>query len=124
MTGKPPSKPPATDTPATEPGRLGLDDRGNVTWEWADDEELQADDYIGETARLRALTDPSLQLSDDDAGPTSPSLPNPKRLKTGYDPYDSGALGKDGRRGPKNLRELSKWIELRRKMAAKDGNDP
>jgi len=123
MTGKPTSKPPATDTPATEPGRLGMDDRGNVTWEWADDEALQADDTFGATARLKALTDPRLQLSDDDAGPTSPTLPNPKRLKSGYDPYDSGALGKDGRRRPKNLRELSKWIELRRKLDAKSKSE-
>lgn len=123
MTGKPPRRPPATDDPATEPGRLGVDDRGNVTWEWADDEALQADDTFGATARLKALTDPSLEISDDDAGPTSPSLPNPKRLKKGYDPYDSGALGKASRRRPKNLRELSKWIQLRRKIAAKGEDD-
>ena len=120
MTGKPRGKPTAMDEPASEAGRLGVDDRGNVTWQWADDEELQADDILGETARLRALTDPSLRLSEDDAGPSNPAEPNPKRLKTGYNPYDSGALGKDGRKRSRNLRELSRWIELRRKMAARD----
>jgi hypothetical protein len=111
-----PSIPPAKDEPASEPGRLGVDDRGNITWEWADDKDLQADDTFGATARLQALSDPSLQLSDDD-GPTNSKEPNPKRLKTGYDPYDSGALGKAGRKKPKNLREFSKWIGLRRKIA-------
>lgn len=119
MTGKPPGKPTVTDAPATEAGRLSVDDRGNVTWEWADDEELQADDILGETARLRALADPNLQLSEDD-GPSNPAEPNPKRLRTGYNPYDSGALGKDGRKRARNLRELSRWIELRRKMAGQD----
>jgi hypothetical protein len=119
MTGKPPDKPPTTDAPVNEAGRLGVDDRGNVTWEWADHEELQSDDILGATARLRALTDPKLQLREDD-GPTNPAEPNPKRLKSGYDPYDSGTLGKAGRKTTRNLRELSKWIELRRKMATKD----
>jgi hypothetical protein len=120
MTGKVPGKPAAKDAPESEPGRLGVDDRGNVTWEWANDEELQADDTFGATARLKALTDPRLQISDDDAGPTNPSEPNPKRLKSGYNPYDSGALGKMGRKKSRNLREFSKWIELRRKLAAKE----
>jgi hypothetical protein len=41
------------------------------------------------------------------------------RIQKGYNPYDSGALGRAERKKPKNLRELSKWIELRKKMAAK-----
>jgi len=110
-----PRIPPAKDEPVGEPGHLGLDDRGNVTWEWADDKDLQADDTFGATARLKALNDPGLQLSEDD-GPTSATEPNPKKLTKGYDPYDSGALGKAGRKKPKNLREFSKWIELRRRM--------
>jgi hypothetical protein len=119
MTDKPSKKPPGSAAPVNDAGRLGTDDRGNVTWEWADDAELQADDTFGATARLQALSDPSMQLSED-GGSTDPAEPNPKRLKTGYDPYDSGALGKVGRKRSKNLRELSKWLELRRKMAAKD----
>jgi hypothetical protein len=115
-----PRKPPVTDLPTGQAGHLGMDDRGNVTWEWTEDEALQADDTFGATARLKALSDPSLQISDDD-GPASPGQPNPKRLTTGYDPYDSGALGKASRKRTKNLRELSKWIELRRKVARKDG---
>lgn len=114
-----PRRPPAAHVPTGEPGHLGVDDRGNIMWEWADDQALQADDTFGATTRLEALTDPSLQLSEDD-GPTSPAEPNPRRLKTGYDPYDSGALGKADRKRKKNLREFSKWIELRRRMGKKD----
>jgi hypothetical protein len=117
MTARP-GKPPPKDLPTDESGHLGVDDRGNVTWEWADDQDLQADDTFGATARLQALTDPTLQITEDE-GPSSPSEPNPKRLTSGYNPYDSGALGRAERKKPKNLRELSKWIELRKKMAAK-----
>lgn len=115
-----PSTPRPKEEPASEPGHLGVDDRGSVTWQWAEDEALQADDTFGATTRLTALIDPRLQLSDDD-GSANSSEPNPKRLKSGYDPYDSGALGKVGRKKKKNLRELSKWIELRRKMGRTDG---
>ena len=48
------------------------------------------------------------------------SRSNPKGLKTGYNPYNSGALGKQSWKKNKDLRELSKWIELKKKTAAKD----
>jgi hypothetical protein len=123
MTGKPPSGPPAATPPDSEAGRLGVDDRGNVTWEWADDEDLQADDTFGATRRLAALADPSLQIRDDEDDPLNPVQSNPKGLKTGYNPYNSGALGKQSWKRTRSLRELSKWIELRRKMAQKDGGE-
>ena len=119
-TDKPPgsagSHPPDSD----EPGRFGLDDRGNVTWQWADHESLQADDTLGAAERVRALVDPSLDiLEDDNPGRTAS---NSKGLVKGYNPYDSGVLGKDSRKKKKDLRELSKWIELRKKLAP--GQDP
>ena len=119
MTEKPRGK--ATHAPdkAGDAGRLGLDDRGNVTWEWNEDKpDLVADDPIGDTARVRALVDPRLQVKDDD-DPRNPIKGNPKGLKTGYNPYNSGTLGKQSYNKKKNLKELSKWIELRKKMAAK-----
>jgi hypothetical protein len=119
MTGKPPSGPPAPSPPDREPGRLGKDDRGNVTWEWANDEELLADDDLGATSRLRALVDPSLQIRDDEDDPLNPAQTNPKGLKSGYNPYNSGALVKQSWRRSKNLRDLSKWIEQRRRLAEK-----
>jgi hypothetical protein len=123
MTGKPPSGPPAPTPPEREPGRLGVDDRGNKTWEWANDQELLADDILGATSRLRALVDPSLQIRDDEDDPLNPAQSNPKGLKTGYNPYNSGALEKQNWKRTKNLRELSKWIELRRKTAEKKGDE-
>ena len=123
MTGKPPSGPPAPPPPEREPGRLGVDDRGNKTWEWANDQELLADDILGATSRLRALVDPSLQIRDDEDDPLNPAQSNPKGLKTGYNPYNSGALEKQNWKRTKNLRELSKWIELRRKTAEKKSDE-
>lgn len=115
---KPPSKPPGTP-PAEphEPGRLGIDDLGNVQWEWSADENLQADDTLGAAERMRALVDPTLDVVDEE-NPNSIKH-NPKGLVKGYNPYDSGALGKQSWKKKKNLRELSKWIELKRKTAQK-----
>ena len=58
----------------------------------------------------------------DDADPLSPLTVNTKGLKSGYNPYNSGALGKQSWKKKKNLRELSKWIELRKKVG--DKNEP
>ena len=119
MTEKPRGKAPAASTGGSEAGHLGTDDLGNVTWEWQDQGDLLADDTLGGAERLRALVDPSLQVKDDDDDPTNPSRSNPKGLKSGYNPYNSGALGKQAWKKKKDLRELSKWIELRKKMAVK-----
>ena len=43
----------------SEPGRLDEDDRGNMTWQWADNDVLQADNTPGAVERLRALVDPA-----------------------------------------------------------------
>ena len=69
--------------------------------------------------RLRALVDPQLDVVDDD-GTRNPIRDNPKGLKVGYNPYDSGSLGKTARLKKLDMRELSKWIETKRKV---DGSD-
>ncbi len=117
--GKPTGKTPRPEDVGGDPGHLGVDDRGNVTWEWKDEGDLLADDTLGAAERVRALVDPGLDVADDDADPQNPLKVNPKALKTGYNPYNSGALGKQAWKKKKNLRELSKWIELRKKMADK-----
>jgi len=121
MADKPGEKTPPTtpkkDTGGGSAGQLGTDDRGNVTWEWSDEEDLQADDQVGTAARLRALVDPSLDIVEDDDDPANPLTVNSKRLKTGYNPYNSGALGKQSWTKKKDLSELSKWIDLRKKVA-------
>jgi hypothetical protein len=123
MTAKPTGKPPAPGSTDNEPGRLGIDDRGNVTWEWADKGDLTADDTLGDAERVRALVDPRLQVADDPDDPLNPVQSNPKGLKSGYNPYNSGALGKQSWKKKKNLRELSKWIELRKTLAEKKDGD-
>lgn len=119
MTEKPRGKPPQAPAKSGDAGHLGMDDRGNVTWEWNEDEpDLVADDTFGASERVRALVDPRLQVKDDD-DPMSPIRGNPKGLKAGYNPYNSGALGKQSWKKKKDLRELSKWIELRKKFPAR-----
>jgi hypothetical protein len=119
MAQKPRDKRPASATDKSEGGRLAVDDRGNVTWEWKDEGDLLADDTLGTAERLSALVDPNLQVADDDDDPMSSIKSNPKGLKKGYNPYNSGVLGTERRKKKKNLRELSKWVELRKKMAEK-----
>jgi hypothetical protein len=123
MAGKPGDKTTTTspdeDKDRGDAGKLVPDDRGNVTWEWADKGDLLADDTLGAAERVRALVDPRLDVLDDEGSADSPLVVNPKRLKTGYNPYNSGALGKQTWKKKKNLNELSKWIELRKKMTEK-----
>jgi hypothetical protein len=120
MAEKPRGKPPASSQEGHDAGRLGTDDRGNVTWEWNEEQEdLTADDTLGGAERIRALVDPRLQVKDEDDDPLNPMRSNPKGLKSGYNPYNSGALGKQSWKKKKNLKELSKWIELRKQMATK-----
>lgn len=109
---------PLTDTDP-DPGHLGVDDRGNVTWEWNGETDLLADDTLGAAERMRALVDPALVVNDEDEDPDNPVTRNPKGLKSGYNPYNSGTLGKQSWKKKKNLRELSQWIELRKAMAQK-----
>jgi hypothetical protein len=117
--GRPPGKAPAPSPKGREPGHLGVDDRGNVTWQWRDDDDLLADSTLGAVERVRALVDPRLEIQEDDDDPSRPIKNNPKGLKRGYNPYDSGALGKQAWKKKKSLKELSKWIELRKKAEKK-----
>jgi len=127
MAGKPGDKTtptsPDQDKGGGDAGKLVPDDRGNVTWEWADKGDLLADDTLGAAERVRALVDPRLDVLEDDDSTDNPLSLNPKRLKTGYNPYNSGALGKRTWKKKKDLNELSKWIELRKKVAEKKGDE-
>jgi hypothetical protein len=120
--GKPPGKSPDKDRfDTTGAGKVGQDDRGNMTWEWSDEDNLQADDTLGAAERIRALVDPTLAVEEDELGGNSPVKSNPKGLKKGYNPYNSGALGKGEWKKKKNLRELSKWIEIKKKVQESGG---
>jgi hypothetical protein len=122
---KPAGKPPA-DSKDNDPGRVAEDDRGNMNWQWAEDDgDLLAEDDLGKAERIRALNDPNLDVHDDPDNPNAPVQSNSRGLKSGYNPYNSGALGKASWRKKKDLHRLSEWIELRKKLEKKNdqGNE-
>jgi hypothetical protein len=120
--GKPPGKPPV-DGGKDGPGRLAEDDRGNISWQWADDaEDLLADDEVGKMERIQALSDPKLELAEDTTPPSKRAQLNERGLKTGYNPYESGTLAKKQWKKKRDLKQLSEWIELKKKMG-KQGKD-
>jgi len=95
-------------------GRVKFDDRGNAVWEWA-----MATGAFGvdasPSARLRKLEHPALSIADEGPVPTETVRANPLGKKKGYDPYDSGRLGKTA--APprkKDLRKLSEWLKLKK----------
>ena len=102
-------------------GRVKFDDRGNAVWEWA----LATGKFGHEvsTERLHKLEHPALSLADDAPTPLDAVRANPLGTKKGYDPYDSGKLGKRPAPPPKtDLRRLSEAIKLK-KQAAGNKND-
>ena len=103
------------------PGQIAFDDRGNAVYEWQDG-SLTADGEAGERARHNALANPGLALLDDEAPANAPIRSNPKGLRVGYNPYESGLLARKGVRKKRDLRELSKWMEAKRN-AKPDGHE-
>lgn len=101
-----------------QPGRIAFDDRGNAVYEWNDD-SLSEDGEAGERARRKALDHPGLAFVEENHGNDVPIQNNPKGLRLGYDPYASGLLPNKPAARKRNLRELSKWIEMKKKVAGK-----
>jgi hypothetical protein len=126
MPGDEPSRA-SPDSRHAVPGQLAPDDRGNISWEWADDPELRADDLVGSTTRLRALAPSDLELADDDIAAVNRDLasvkgqpiPVRKAQPTGYNPYDSGEPTKQSWKKKRDLRQLSKWVELKKRLRNK-----
>jgi hypothetical protein len=104
-----------------QPGQIGFDERGNAVYEWQD-ESLTADGEAGERARNKALAHPGLAIVEDESPANAPIRSNPKGNRVGYNPYESGLLGKKGARRKVDLRELSKWMEAK-KNAKADGHE-
>lgn len=97
-------------------GRVQFDDRGNAIWEWS----IATGAFGREvsTARLRSLEHPALSIADDAPTPSETVRANPLGTKKGYDPYDSGKLGKPpAPPRKKDLRRLSEIIKLKRQAA-------
>jgi hypothetical protein len=101
-----------------QPGTISFDDRGNAVYEWSND-KLAEDSESGERARSKALQHHGLSLMDDEPPKNAPIKENRKGLRVGYNPYESGMLAKKEIKRKKDLRELSKWVELKRKLANK-----
>ena len=100
---------------ADRAGKINFDDRGNAFFEWRDD--LSGDDNdAAQRRRDQALENPGLSLVDE--GQPEPSTDaSPRDCRIGYNPYESGVL--DRKAPPKkkrDLRELSKWIEAKRRV--------
>ena len=92
---------------------IAYDELGNAVWQFAPEEEVDLDSAAHPT---RTLEHPALSIVDDDP-PDSPTIrTNVKGLRTGYNPYDSGQLAGKTTRKPRDMRELSKWIELRKRL--------
>jgi hypothetical protein len=110
---------------AEQPGQIKFDERGNAVYEWQDG-SLTEDGEAGERARNKALAHPGLAIVDDETPVNAPIRSNPKGLRIGYNPYESGLLARKGQRkspGKKrDLRELSKWMEAKRN-AKPDGTE-
>jgi hypothetical protein len=103
-------------------GRVKFDDRGNAVWEWA----LATGKFGHEvsTARLHKLEHPALSLADDAPTPIDAVRANPLGAKKGYDPYDSGKLGKRPAAPRKtDLRRLSEYIKLKKQAAGNKDDD-
>ena len=102
-------------------GRVKFDDRGNAVWEWS-----VATGAFGRevsTDRLQKLESDALSLADDAPTPLDLVQSNPLGTVKGYNPYDSGKLGKT-REAPKktDLRKLGDWLKLK-KQAANNKDD-
>jgi len=96
-------------------GRVKFDDRGNAIWEWS----IATGAFGREvsTERLHRLEHPALSLADDAPTPHEAVRANPLGTKKGYDPYDSGKLGKSAAPRKKDLRRLSEFLKLKKQAA-------
>ncbi len=105
-----------------KPGKIGFDELGNAQYEWQGD-RLNEDSETGERARRKALSHPGLSIVDDEPPPNAPIRQNPKGLRLGYDPYQSGMLTRKESKPKRDLRELSKWIEMKKKLDRGSADD-
>lgn len=117
---EPSPPPPAGGDKST--GRVKFDERGNAVWEW----QVTTGAFAMEvsTQRLQKLEHPALSLADDAPTPFETVRSNPLGTKKGYDPYDSGRLGKKPPPAKKDLRKLSEWLKLKKQAAANKDEEP
>jgi hypothetical protein len=103
-------------------GRVKFDERGNAVWEWQ--VETGAFGVEVSTQRLQKLEHPALSIADDAPTPFETVRSNPLGTKKGYDPYDSGRLGKKPPPAKKDLRKLSEWLKLKKLAEGNKDEEP
>ena len=103
-------------------GRVKFDERGNAVWEW----QVETGAFGAEvsTQRLQKLEHPALSIADDAPTPFETVRANPLGTKKGYDPYDSGRLGKKPPPAKKDLRKLSEWLKLKKQADSNKDEEP
>ena len=103
-------------------GRVKFDERGNAVWEWQ--VETGAFGVEVSTQRLQKLEHPALSIADDAPTPFETVRSNPLGTKKGYDPYDSGRLGKKPPPAKKDLRRLSESLKLKKQAESNKDEEP
>jgi hypothetical protein len=96
-------------------GKPGKNDRGKVLYDTGDRQVRPGADEA-DPDFLESFKHPGLSVVDDDASSKSPIKSNEKGVQRGYNPYNSGALYKKTFKKKRDMRALSKWIELKKKM--------
>jgi hypothetical protein len=98
-----------------QPGRIAFDDRGNAIYAWNED-QLSLEGEEGERARRKALDHPGLSMAEEEPSADAPIRNNANGLRMGYNPYESGLLPQKAAPKKKDLRELSKWLEMKKRV--------
>ncbi len=102
------------------PGKISFDDRGNAVYEWQN-KKLTVEGEDGDRLRQSALDHPGLAIVDESPRGATPAIaPNPKGLRLGYNPYESGMLQKQQWKKKRDLREFSKWVQIKKKAVPQD----
>lgn len=105
----------------SRPGHIAFDERGNAVYEW-DQDRFSEDSEAGQRARRKALENSTLSFVEEESANDAPIQINPKGLRVGYNPYESGLLTRKATGGGKrDLRQLSKWIETKKRVESKRG---